>query len=78
MPKRLCSAFATGLRLAGGNSFARDCISMVSSSTAYPIAAVVAENFGSSRAFKAPIIALHVIFGTTAHDVRHLDKDDIL
>lgn len=38
------------------NSFARDYIHIVGSSTVYPFATVIAENFGTSGDFKTPII----------------------
>jgi len=41
---------------ASGNAFARDQIRIVGSSTVYPFATVVAEEFGRSTSFKTPII----------------------
>ena len=40
----------------GGPVFARDYISIVGSSTVYPFATVVAEQFGKTTAFKTPKI----------------------
>nr|VFK40779.1 MAG: phosphate ABC transporter substrate-binding protein, PhoT family [Candidatus Kentron sp. SD]VFK46471.1 MAG: phosphate ABC transporter substrate-binding protein, PhoT family [Candidatus Kentron sp. SD]VFK80021.1 MAG: phosphate ABC transporter substrate-binding protein, PhoT family [Candidatus Kentron sp. SD] len=40
----------------GGTAFARDYISIVGSSTVYPFATVVAEQFGKSTSFKTPKI----------------------
>ena len=48
----------TAVLLLGYSShvFARDYISVVGSSTVYPFATVVAENFGKSTSFKTPKI----------------------
>ncbi len=50
----LALAFAIGLGNAGAAS--RDYISIVGSSTVYPFATVVAENFGKTTEFKTPTI----------------------
>ena len=58
--KKVCIAvFALVFALGLGNGFAsssRDYISIVGSSTVYPFATVVAEQFGKSTAFKTPKI----------------------
>lgn len=57
MSKRaLLSAIATGVLVWSGNAEARDRIRIVGSSTVYPFATVVAEEFGRSTDFKTPII----------------------
>jgi phosphate transport system substrate-binding protein len=50
----LALVFALGLGNAGASS--RDYISIVGSSTVYPFATVVAENFGKTTGFKTPTI----------------------
>jgi len=45
-----------GIALLAGQASARDQIRIVGSSTVYPFATVVAEEFGRSTPFKAPII----------------------
>jgi len=49
-------AVATGLLVLAGPAAARDQIRIVGSSTVYPFATVVAEEFGRSTDFKTPII----------------------
>jgi phosphate transport system substrate-binding protein len=56
MSKQMTSvAMAVTLGLSA-NTYARDYISIVGSSTVYPFATVVAENFGKSTSFKTPKI----------------------
>lgn len=72
--KKVCIAvFALVFALGLGNGFAsssRDYISIVGSSTVYPFATVVAEQFGKSTAFKTPKIEStgsgggHKLFGS--------------
>lgn len=54
MPSGILLAVVAVLVGFSGNSFARDYISIVGSSTVYPFSTVVAENFGNSTSFKTP------------------------
>ena len=54
--KRKILIAALGLALAPATAMARDQIRIVGSSTVYPFATVVAEEFGRSTPFKTPII----------------------
>lgn len=45
-----------GVLIAGGNAAARDQIRIVGSSTVYPFATVVAEEFGTKTDFRTPIV----------------------
>lgn len=56
MKHRILSVAAIGMISFSVNGFARDYISIVGSSTVYPFATVVAENFGKSTPFKTPKI----------------------
>jgi phosphate transport system substrate-binding protein len=56
MSKRLIAAAAAGLLVFSAHAQARDYISIVGSSTVYPFATVVAENFGKTTSFKTPKI----------------------
>ncbi len=56
MYKYVISVTAVALIGLSGNAYARDYISIVGSSTVYPFATVVAENFGKSTRFKTPKI----------------------
>jgi len=50
------SAIALSLTIFSTNSFARDQISIVGSSTVYPFSSTVAEKFGQGSSFKTPVI----------------------
>lgn len=56
MRKAIVTVAAAGLLGLSANSLARDYVSIVGSSTVYPFATVVAENFGKSSNFKTPKI----------------------
>jgi phosphate transport system substrate-binding protein len=56
MNKRIVAVTMIGLLGFSINAHARDYISIVGSSTVYPFATVVAENFGKSSSFKTPKI----------------------
>ena len=56
MRKTALSLTAIGLVAVAGVAQARDNITIVGSSTVYPFATVVAENFGKTTDFKTPII----------------------
>jgi phosphate transport system substrate-binding protein len=56
MNKSVLALAISGLVGFSANSFARDYISVVGSSTVYPFATVVAENFGKGTKFKTPKI----------------------
>ncbi len=56
MRKSATSLLALGLLTAAGVAEARDNIMIVGSSTVYPFATVVAENFGKTTDYKTPII----------------------
>ena len=56
MRKLIFAATTAGLLGFSANVLARDYISIVGSSTVYPFATVVAENFGKSTPFKTPKI----------------------
>lgn len=59
MKKSLVSIFSTialSLTIFSTNSFARDQISIVGSSTVYPFSSTVAEKFGQGSSFKTPVI----------------------
>jgi phosphate transport system substrate-binding protein len=56
MKKLLSAALAVSLVSAAGLASARDYISIVGSSTVYPFATVVAEQFGKTTKFKTPKI----------------------
>lgn len=56
MRKSLLATAVAGMLAVSANSYARDYISIVGSSTVYPFATVVAENFGKSTKFKTPKI----------------------
>ena len=56
MCKSAISLVALGLITAAIHAHARDHIMIVGSSTVYPFATVVAENFGKTSGFKTPII----------------------
>lgn len=56
MNKYVLSATVIAVIGISGNAHARDYISIVGSSTVYPFATVVAENFGKSTRFKTPKI----------------------
>ncbi len=56
MNKQLMSLAITGILGFSADIHARDYISIVGSSTVYPFATVVAENFGKSTSFKTPKI----------------------
>lgn len=56
MRKTIIAATISGLLGFSANSYARDYISVVGSSTVYPFATVVAENFGKGTRFKTPKI----------------------
>ncbi|MEL0042983.1 MAG: phosphate ABC transporter substrate-binding protein, partial [Candidatus Puniceispirillum sp.] len=51
----LASLTAMTIAIAGA-AYARDQISIVGSSTVYPFATIVAENYGQSSGFKTPVI----------------------
>ncbi len=54
--KRIIALAAVSVALFSGGAFARDQISIVGSSTVYPFATVVAEQFGKTSRFKTPTI----------------------
>lgn len=54
--KFLGLAIAAGIAASGSAAEARDQISIVGSSTVYPFATVVAEEFGKTSGFKTPVI----------------------
>ena len=54
--KFLGIAVAAGVIAAGSAAEARDQIRIVGSSTVYPFATVVAEEFGKTTKFKTPVI----------------------
>lgn len=56
MNKRVLTIATAALAVYSSNLLARDYISIVGSSTVYPFATVVAENFGKSTRFKTPKI----------------------
>ena len=56
MNKRIVLAAALAVTATTANAASRDYISIVGSSTVYPFATVVAENFGKTTAFKTPKI----------------------
>lgn len=56
MNKRILTIATVALAVYSSNLLARDYISIVGSSTVYPFATVVAENFGKSTRFKTPKI----------------------
>src|SRR5210317_1751737 len=53
---RILTIATAAIAVYSSNLLARDYISIVGSSTVYPFATVVAENFGRSTAFKTPKI----------------------
>ncbi|MGR5132035.1 hypothetical protein [Vibrio alfacsensis] len=53
---KIGSLLAVGVMLASNNTYARDQISIVGSSTVYPFATVVAERFRKSTDFAVPKI----------------------
>jgi phosphate transport system substrate-binding protein len=56
IPRRLIGLGAAAVFCLAGAAQARDYISIVGSSTVYPFATVVAENFGKTTSFKTPKI----------------------
>lgn len=56
MPNRLSAVFAVLVALGASEASARDQIRIVGSSTVYPFSTVVAEEFGRTSSFKAPIV----------------------
>ncbi|MFO7749429.1 MAG: substrate-binding domain-containing protein [Desulfobacteraceae bacterium] len=70
MKKVLMTALAAAFILTAGNAVARDYVSIVGSSTVYPFATVVAEQFGKISDFKTPKIEStgsgggHKLFGS--------------
>ena len=56
MKKTFCLLLAAVILLISSESFARDQIRIVGSSTVYPFSTVVAEQFGKLTKFKAPVV----------------------